>query len=206
MIPGASRYINEHWISHPHATRRFSAYLPSGDFTAEFIDDSGAAVWPVFVEEVWEKAVECAGSAKPGDVTIVKPPLDCSGELVRNGQFTTLNSTEPYIHTMFSWGKNRDVDVAAGMGIDGTDALITTGRRSHWTGIAQNVDSRCSQMLVGEWVEFSAHVKLFDQSLNPLAEGVIDPATWCVEVVIEFTGLLLLLTILRVLPGTSIPR
>ena len=181
MIPGVLKNVNEHWFSDPYATRRFSAYLPSGEFTAEFIDAGGAVVWPVFVEERWEEAVECAGSAKPGDVTLLKPPLDCSGELVRNGQFATLDSTEPYIHTMYRSRTNRDVDVAPGMGIGGTDALIATERSSHWTGIGQNVDSRCSQMLVGEWAEFSAHVKLFDKSLNPLAEGVIDTNKWCVR-------------------------
>lgn len=202
MIPGVLKNINEHWFSDPYAARRFSAYLPSGDFTAEFIDEGGAVVWPVFVEERWEEAVECAGSAKPGDVTFVKPPRDC-GELVRNGQFTTLNSTEPYIHTMYKYRTSRDVDVAPGMGIDGTDALIATERNAHWTGIGQNVDSRCSQMLVGEWVEFSAHVKLFDQSLNPTAEGVIDPTKWCVEISIEF-AVLLHLTVSD-LSGISIP-
>ena len=133
-IPGTTRYNSNdaYLFTDAWQYRRFSASLPTGSYTAVFIDEAGNQAWPTFVEEVWEKAPDCSGGASPGEVTIIKPVVDAAAcaELMRNGgQDATLTTSDPWLHT------HPGVRVGAGLGINGSDAIITTDRRYYWTGL-----------------------------------------------------------------------
>ena len=52
------------------------------------------------------------------------------------------------------------------MGMDGSDAICTTGRSGHWTGPAQDIDSRCLSLHKNEFYEFSAYMKVTEKD-NP---------------------------------------
>lgn len=139
-IPGTIEDRNDYrFFSDAYRTRVFSVSLPAGAFTAEFIDEEGNQVWPTFVEEVWENPPDCSGYATVGDMTLLKPEVDAiqCEQLIRNGgQDATLSSTEPWLHT------HPELLVGTGLGIDGSDAIITSDRRYHWTGPGQNIDTR----------------------------------------------------------------
>ena len=136
-IPGLIDAGNSIQFSDAWKYMKFSASLPAGTFTAQFIDEVGNQVWPTSVEELWENPLDCAGSVSQADVTILKPEVDgpSCDELVRNGgQDATLSTSDPWLHT-------RDgVAVGVGLGIDGSDAIVTTNRKYHWTGIGQNLE------------------------------------------------------------------
>ena len=122
------------FYSHGYRVRKFSASLPAGTYSVQFIDENGNLVWPTFVEELWDNAPDCAGSASPGDITILKSEVDAAAcaELVRNGgQNASLSTSEPWFHT------DPGLSVGVGLGIDGSDAIITQSRGGHWTGLGQ---------------------------------------------------------------------
>lgn len=76
LIPGKVRTINQHYFSDPYAGRRFSASLPAGDFTAEFVDSEGNLAWPQYVEEYWQKEPDCTGFATQDHVTLIEPTIN----------------------------------------------------------------------------------------------------------------------------------
>ena len=175
LIPGTLYTINEHYFSDPYAGRRFSVSLPAGAFTAEFLDEDGALAWPTFVEEYWQKEPDCSGFATYGNVTILKPPADCT-ELIRNGGRDAANfdTTEPWIHTLFGWNTQRDITVGTGLGINGSDALVTF-ERYHYMGLGQDIDSRCLEDMKGEYYDFSAWMRVTQKGTQPqLAATNID--------------------------------
>jgi hypothetical protein len=152
-VPGKMQPSNYFYFSWAYRARKFSASLPAGTFTAKFVDSAGNEVWPAYVEELWEAAPDCAMYAGPIDVTLLKPEVACN-ELIRNGGNGTLTTSEPWLHT------DPGVEVGTGLGINGGDAIITSKPGRYWTGLAQNLDSRCVDRLRGSYVEFSAWVRL----------------------------------------------
>ena len=100
-IPGTIHAINNGYFSDPNAGRKFSASLPLGTYTAEFINQEGAQVWPQYVEETWNKPPDCYGFATVDSVTILKPPVNeeqCV-DLIRNGGIVG-STTCPWISTL----------------------------------------------------------------------------------------------------------
>lgn len=165
-VPGTIRWINEKWFSDAYAGRRFSVSLPSGSYEAEFLDENGQRAWPEYVEEYWAKEPDCAsGFASLGDVTLLKPDVEpqCT-ELVLEGGPGTHTSTEPWIHTM---GSSYDIKVGTGVGVEGTDAILTENRQHHWTGLGQDIDSRCLEKAQGDHYEFTAWVKITAKGVQP---------------------------------------
>ena len=171
-VPGTIRTINDEYFSDAYAGRHFSASLPEGKYTTEFIDEDGNQAWPVYLEEYWSKEPDCSGYATGGrrllasgvkiqDVTTLKPEIteeQCI-ELLRNTpQDSPMNKTDPWIQTLNLWG--RDLAVENGLGDNSTDALATTQRHYHWTGIAQNIDSRCLELMEGQYYEFKVKLKI----------------------------------------------
>ena len=165
------------YFSSQGTMRKFSASLPAGAYTAEFLDDNDTQAWPTFVEETWEKEPDCPGSATPDSVTIVEPSFDPSicDEFVRNNpQGATLTTTEPWVHTMSTGGT---VEIAPGGGMDGSDALYTTRRDRNYKGFGQNIDSRCMKLRGGEYYDFSAWVHV-TKSDGITPETAVDPDAW----------------------------
>ena len=158
LVPGVIQTIDEHYFSDPYASRRFSVSLPTGSYTAEFLDEFGVPSWPTYVEEFWLKEPDCTGFVSFDDIDILKPPTDCD-ELIRNGG-VEFNTTEPWIHTL--WKRNQDwgLKVGSGLGVNETDALVTRGRSKHYMGLGQDVDSRCLESMRGEYYDFSAWMRL----------------------------------------------
>ena len=157
-VPSSIYTINEAYFSDSSAGRKFSASLPAGTYTAEFINENGYQVWPQYVEETWQKPPDCAGFAQVDSVTLLKPPIseEQCVELVRNGGIHG-NTTFPWISTL---GQPRNIVIRKGMGIDGTDAIGTMNREYHWTGLGQDIDSRCLELMRGKFYEFSAYTKI----------------------------------------------
>ena len=61
---------------------------------------------------------------------------------------------------MYRGGEPRDVIVGTGVGSEGSDGICTYDRNSHYTGLGQNLDSRCMELMQGEYYEFSAMMKI----------------------------------------------
>lgn len=83
--------------------RTFSASLPEGEYTAQFIDQNGNRVWPIYVEESWESTPDCPMSAGPLDIKLLDLRISDSSycdEMIRNGgQDDVLTTSEPWVHT-----------------------------------------------------------------------------------------------------------
>lgn len=164
-ITGKMQSGDYKFFSHAYRPRVFSVSLPSGSYTAQFIDEDGSALWPTFVEEVWEASPNCDGAAAPGEITVVKPEVDAllCEELIRK----TLTTSEPWSHT------DPGVELAVGLGMDGSDAVRTTNRGGSWTGLAMNLDTRCLDLMKDQYFEFNAMIKLVDKNGNPATN--VDP-------------------------------
>ena len=169
-VPGTLRWINDNWVNDAYANRRFSASLPAGSYTVEFIDEFDNRVWPTYAEENWQKEPDCPGSASPGDVTLLEPSVGSCDDLVRGQGEASLSTSDPWIHTQ---GHSRTIVLAPGQGVDGTDAIATVNRGRYWTGLGQDVDSRCMNQDGGQYYEFSAKIKVTDHGGNPA--GNINP-------------------------------
>jgi hypothetical protein len=172
-VPSSIYTINEAYFSDSSAGRKFSASLPAGTYTAEFINENGYQVWPQYVEETWQKPPDCAGFAQVDSVTLLKPPIseEQCVELVRNGGIHG-NTTFPWISTL---GQPRNIVIRKGMGIDGTDAIGTMNREYHWTGLGQDIDSRCLELMRGKFYEFSAYMKITAKNDPTTTIQTIDP-------------------------------
>jgi len=175
-IPGKIQTGDYTFFSHAYRPRKFSASLPSGSYTAQFIDEEGNQVWPTYVEELWEAAPDCAMSASPLDIILSKPQIDLSSqcdELIRNGgQNKTLTTSEPWVHT------DPGVQVGNKLGINLTDSIITVNRGGSSTGIGQNIDSRCVEMMKGRYVEFSAWIRMLNKDGSPATNINPDSIWW----------------------------
>jgi len=75
-VPGTILTINDAYFSDAYAGRRFSAALPAGIYTGEFVNEQGAQVWPQYVEETWQKPPDCTGFAAVDSITLLKPPIN----------------------------------------------------------------------------------------------------------------------------------
>ena len=164
---------SEAYFSDPSAGRKFSASLPAGTYTAEFINENGDQVWPQYVEETWQKPPDCAGFAQVDSVTVLKPLIseEQCVELVRNGGIHG-NTTFPWISTL---GQPRNIAIRKGMGIDGTDAIGTMNREYPWTGLGQDIDSCCLELMRGKFYEFSAYMIITVKNNPTTTIQTIDP-------------------------------
>ena len=115
-------------------------------------------------------------SATPLDVTILKPQIDVAShcnELIRNGgQNDILTTSEPWVHT------DPGVGVGNTLGINFTDAIVTVNRGGSSTGLGQNIDSRCVDMMKGRYVEFSAWIRMFNKDGSPTTNVNPDSIWW----------------------------
>lgn len=169
-IPGIIKTRNAAYFSDAFASRKFSAALPAGNYTAQFIDEENNLVWPQYAEETWAKEPDCSGSVSLGSVTLIKPALEIGqcNDLIRNGgqgDNGTLSTAEPWVHTLY---EPRDVQVGTGLGIEGSDAICTVNRWGHWTGPGQNIDTRCLELEKEEFYELSVWMKITEKG-NPAA-------------------------------------
>lgn len=173
-IPGNALDVGERGNTYAYEGQRvFSASLPAGEYTAEFVDELGNLVWPTYAEEQWARPADCAGGVSVGSVTLIKPGIDTvtgCAELIRNGASVNRTETKPWIHT--KWYSEKAIEVRPGLGKDGGNAVATYQRQYHWTGIAQNLNSLCTDVNEGEFYEFNAWVKMTD--FNGVAATNID--------------------------------
>ena len=174
-VPGTIYTINNAYFSDPYAGRRFSASLPAGIYTAEFINQDGARVWPQYVEETWNKPPDCTGFATIDSITLLKPAINeqLCADLIRNGgNDGDIFTTQPWTSTL---GRPRDLVVRTGLGVGGTNAIGTVNREYHWTGLGQDIDSRCLELMKGEFYEFSAYTKVTVKNNPSIPIGTINP-------------------------------
>lgn len=80
-----------------------------------------------------------------------------------------MTSSEPWVHT------DPGVEIGSGLGVNGSDAIITINRGGTWTGLGQNIDSRCVDALKDQYVEFSAWIRLTNKDGSPATN--INPNT-----------------------------
>ena len=157
--------LNQWNNNHDYKNRVFSASLPSplpnpGDgytpgYTLKFIDTDGNQVWPSYARKIIEPAPECPTWSDDA-LTVDVPPI-ASGEcqdLIRNGDVDTFGNFTHWMHT--SGGAKH----AEGAGIDGSSAVASISRWSHWQQLSQYLDSRCVKAAVGRELEFKAWFRL----------------------------------------------
>jgi hypothetical protein len=141
--------------------RVYGTHLPMGMYNAVFVNSSGTAVWPSFVNVTY-KEVLCPGSFVDGAVNLTIPPfqLDSSGnaaectQLVRNGNFE-----ESVTETKF-WLQSAggiQLDRSAGEGHSHAASGIAL---SDLTTFVQFIDTRCVGATVGQFYAISASIKL----------------------------------------------
>ena len=174
-VPGTIQIRNEKFASDAYASRRFSASLPAGSYTAQFIDEDGNLAWPKYVEELWSKEPDCSGFAtgvngrklqhtvvvNPSDVIVIPPNVTESNctELIDNGlDADHINYTVPWQHTEAWYGQS--LIVGPDEGVNSTDAIVAYERQRHWTGPGQNIDSRCLDIMGGKYYELNIVMKL----------------------------------------------
>jgi len=112
-------------------------------------------------------------SAGPLDIKLSIPPIDiqqCDSLLRNGGQDHTLTTSEPWVHT------DSGVTIGQGLGMNASDAIITINRGYSWTGIGQNIDSRCIDKMRGRFVEFSAWIMLNNNGTP--AENINPDSSW----------------------------
>jgi len=145
--------------------RYFSIALPKGSYTATFLDDSGAVVWPSFADEIYEEAI-CSDVLLEGSVALEVPPLetdDCAN-LILNGDAEASDS-EP-LHWLHRRG---GIVLNATQGRNGTNALGDIERtNAAKDAISQYLDTRCLAAFKGSRFEINAWVKLIDPTNGEL--------------------------------------
>lgn len=103
LIPGKIQQTGYYEFSRPFNFRTFSASLPEGEYTAQFVDQNGNSIWPTYVEESWEASPDCPMSAGPLDIELLDVRISDSSycdEMIRNGgQENELTTSEPWVHT-----------------------------------------------------------------------------------------------------------
>jgi len=128
-------------------------HLPSGNYDAVFLDESGSEAWPSYVSRHNEIAV-CSASV---DIAIIAPPTtvnDCS-ELVRNGNADMSSSVPLFWLTAYG-----GLEVVQGAGVSSTNAFAGTKFGS--AKLLQYIDTRC--LTEGAQFSITARVKLLTES------------------------------------------
>jgi hypothetical protein len=139
--------------------RQFSVSLPHGEYTVEFVDGD-QTVWPRHVYEIWEGVPSCENYVMSTDVTIVEPPLntdECT-ELIRNGDMTL--GVTYWQHRGSRNDGNNLLQVVEGGGSLGSNAIGLFKRNWEYSGIGQNLDTRCFHENSGSYYEIVVWFKL----------------------------------------------
>jgi len=134
----------------------FNAYLPTGQYTAVFVDQDGLEVWPNHAMVDYQDDEVCPTALQYGDVELLEPDIadDQCRELIVNGNFTD------FVFSPWPWRhKFTGVKIARGRGWDRTNAL-TSDRIHTSTTLSQSLDSRC--MIEGQQYALVIRLKLLD--------------------------------------------
>ena len=150
---------NPYLFAYESNERQFSVSLPRGEYTLEFVDGD-QVVWPRHVYETWEGIPPCDGHVMSADVKIVEPPLfaDECAELIRNGDMSL--GVTYWQHRGSRDDGNNVLQVVEGGGSMGSNALGLFKRSWEYSGIGQNLDTRCFHENPGSYYEVVAWYKL----------------------------------------------
>ena len=149
--------MEDHYNNYIYQRRRyFTATLPKGDYTLQFVDGNGEVGWPTFIEMQWEDNITCPTAINDDKISINIPTPtdeDCN-QIIRNngGEENSVN------HWMHAGG---DIKIV-GDGYNSNYAISSVERTGAWQGPGQYLDSRCFN--VGEYYEVTARVKLVDEA------------------------------------------
>jgi hypothetical protein len=149
--------------------RQFSVSLPHGQYTMEFVDGD-QTVWPRHAYETWEGVPSCDNYVISSDVTMVEPPLgaDECKELIRNGDMSL--GTTFWQHRGSRDDGNNLLQVVEGGGSAGTNAIGLFKRSWEYSGIGQNLDTRCFHENPGSYYEIVAWFKLEKDKIPQLCD------------------------------------
>jgi len=178
--------LNQWNNNHDYKNRVFSASLPSplsnsnpndGDgysyspgYTLKFLDVDGNQVWPSYARKIIEPAPECPTWSD--DAITVDVPPSTNGEchdLIRNGDVDSYANFTHWMHT------SGGAFYAEGAGIDGSAAVASVSRWSHWQQLSQYLDSRCVKSSIGRELEFKAWFRLERKIDNVWVPYTCDP-------------------------------
>lgn len=116
--------------------RSFTAALPKGRFTAQFVHEkTGALTWPGSVEMKMDPS-GCSPfeSIQMGDIEVNEgEPAGCDRDLIRNGDIEA---------GLSPWLQNRG-SIGLSKGVDGSIALTDNGAGPHNAALGQFLDVRC---------------------------------------------------------------
>ena len=158
-----SWYNNGDWADR---FRIFNPALPTGTYSAEFIDVNGASVWPRGVNVTYEVDSCNGGGLQDDAVEFLVPTLDTSecNSLVLNGGAEDSN-TDP---GNWVFERNMGIEILPGAGRNGGNAFGDMKTESHDDGLTQHLDTRCFAENVGRQYEVRAYVKLLDGNGQPV--------------------------------------
>jgi hypothetical protein len=153
----------------------FGVALPQGSYVARFKRrDTGAVVWPTFVETTWSPQV-CSTGANPNDIRLVMPtipPFRCN-ELIRNGNMEGISTrTSPWLHS-FGGG----VTIVRGAGRNGSNAVADVDQSNVMSGIGQYIDTRC--VTLGAVYEIRVWVRLERKNGSNIPCSAFPSSTIC---------------------------
>jgi len=149
----------DHYNNYIFQRRRyFTATLPKGDYTLQFVDGQGNVGWPVFIEMQWEDNSTCPEAINDETITLNIPTpseQECEQIIKNNG------GEENFVnHWMHAGG---DVQIVS-PGYNSNHAIASVTRTGAWQGPGQYVDTRCFE--VGDYYEVTARVRL-ESEANP---------------------------------------
>jgi hypothetical protein len=146
----------------------YDIHVPSGEYTAAFVDPNGNKVWSTYVDDKYETP-NCRNDLGEGFITLDVPAVsvdDCK-QLIRNGMVqsdgTISDPLWPWLH------RTGLLELAKGQGIGGSNALKSNLEGKTYPMIVQNMDTRCFSRQKNQTIKLKGSIKLVDSSERPVA-------------------------------------
>lgn len=171
IVPYVSyQYEEDSHLKHFYDNYRFfSVALPSGLYKMTFMKDL-KPVWPTYVLQRWDGIPSCEGFVSSENITLEEPSFECD-ELILNGDMEL--GTSNWMHRNDRSVDSGELLVVEGKGRNNSSALKLINRNSGYSGIGQDLDTRCFHQNLNELYE----IKMYFRLENNTEPFICDPFT-----------------------------
>ena len=161
ILPSTYKYDDDiHTKHYSESYRFFSVSLPMGLYQVEFLNDL-QPTWPAFVLPRWEGIPTCDGYVSAANITIIEPTLSCD-EIIVNGDME--QGLRQWFHRNDRSGTSRGgLEAVEGAGVNNSTALKHFNRYYSWSGIGQNLDTRCLHQNLNKFYEIELYFRLEEE-------------------------------------------
>jgi len=165
--------------------RIFSPALPTGSYSAEFLDELDQVTWPRGLNITYETDMCNGGGLLEGDIELTVPEVganQCQSLISNGGAEDSSTDPGPWV-----FEKDMGIEIVALAGIDGSNAFGDMTVESHDDGLTQHLDTRCLSLHKGRQYEVRAYVKLIDNSGKPVYCDPSIRGTWtCPRIMLHY--------------------